>query len=286
MPWTEEANVYNLKLKKLFLHGLWLELWDDDEVDIYLSRFFNTLPLPSITSTQKRKVCVEALEIIFGDKQAQRTAYLEASAYFPIYNLRICLTDYPIDYMWYTCKPLLEAWESLDLDFSQFDNLDEELEEYPLKGSVILKILRNIDSMDNNHELLKNRLEPHLENIRTHMLSMLTDIEVNTFLDQDWEMYNPQYTSNGIDEDYFEFNENQYVSGENVLEIMKKYDTLLEKEEHIETKKLYLEKMGKIQASNIIKKNCHNWLWAPICKDGKPSINCKLGWDEIESLNR
>lgn len=32
------------------------------------------------------------------------------------------------------------------------------------------------------------------------------------------------------------------------------------------------------KAARIIQKGCHNWLYAPICKDGTIGINCRLGW--------
>lgn len=34
-----------------------------------------------------------------------------------------------------------------------------------------------------------------------------------------------------------------------------------------------------------IQKNCQNWLWKPICNDGKPGINMKLGWKYISDLH-
>lgn len=30
-------------------------------------------------------------------------------------------------------------------------------------------------------------------------------------------------------------------------------------------------------AAKIIQKNCYNWLWKPICNDGKPGINVIIG---------
>lgn len=37
----------------------------------------------------------------------------------------------------------------------------------------------------------------------------------------------------------------------------------------------------KHKAACIIQKGCHNWLYAPICKDGTIGINCKIGWKLI-----
>lgn len=32
-----------------------------------------------------------------------------------------------------------------------------------------------------------------------------------------------------------------------------------------------------------IQRGCQNWLWKPICKDGKPGINIQLGWKHINN---
>lgn len=33
-----------------------------------------------------------------------------------------------------------------------------------------------------------------------------------------------------------------------------------------------------------IQKACHNWLWKPICNDGLPGINARIGWQNISFL--
>lgn len=40
-----------------------------------------------------------------------------------------------------------------------------------------------------------------------------------------------------------------------------------------------LPKMEK--SAKIIQRGCYNWLWKPVCKDGKPGINVKIGYKQF-----
>ena len=58
---------------------------------------------------------------------------------------------------------------------------------------------------------------------------------------------------------------------------LKKYNTI--KRIQIKIKKRFILKN---KATRIIQYACENWIWKPICKDGKMGINCRLS---IKSLN-
>jgi hypothetical protein len=34
----------------------------------------------------------------------------------------------------------------------------------------------------------------------------------------------------------------------------------------------------------IIQRNCHNWLWKPICRDNTIGINCRLSMEALKDI--
>ena len=44
------------------------------------------------------------------------------------------------------------------------------------------------------------------------------------------------------------------------------------------------EKMCREKCIRKIQRACDNWLWKPICKDGRAGINAKIGWRECEKI--
>lgn len=59
---------------------------------------------------------------------------------------------------------------------------------------------------------------------------------------------------------------------------------------HLELKPVFYDLLIHIINANFphkmaikIQSKCQNWLWKPICKDGKPGINIQLGWEQINN---
>ena len=59
---------------------------------------------------------------------------------------------------------------------------------------------------------------------------------------------------------------------------------------HLDLKYIFNDLLVNIVNATFIHKmaikiqtNCQNWLWKPICKDGKPGINFKIGWTHISN---
>lgn len=44
------------------------------------------------------------------------------------------------------------------------------------------------------------------------------------------------------------------------------------------------EQMSREKCARKIQRKCENWLWKPVCGDGNPGINVKIGWKECEKI--
>lgn len=73
-----------------------------------------------------------------------------------------------------------------------------------------------------------------------------------------------------------------FEAGKELIDLWSSSYTLRKKSD--EVYEILAEKMYQEKKVKIIQKRCHNWLWKPICNDGKMGINAKIGWDNCMNL--
>lgn len=46
----------------------------------------------------------------------------------------------------------------------------------------------------------------------------------------------------------------------------------------------YIKRKTLERCTIKIQRACHNWLWKPICNDGLPGINARIGWEKVSEV--
>lgn len=48
-------------------------------------------------------------------------------------------------------------------------------------------------------------------------------------------------------------------------------------------RRIRIRHIKKVNAIKLIQRNCENWLWKPVCKDGTEGINARISWKKIKN---
>lgn len=314
MPWKTPYGKGVYQYLPIEVRKFWIEVLNYS-IDDILGNDIQSLPIQfkDLTILEKQFLFESVINTLFGDEHIdENNAYLDMAATVPFSMFEIYIENEELSTstLFYWIHLLISAWDSLKIK----PNNNYIFELYPLfRKKGLLKILQNAHKLTDMEQInLMDIIEPYKDMITEHLINYLDDIRDALFWSEDWtfeqgwilhgdrlnnflkhfEIYDFYYEKLFIVEDYTLYivcpchKTKKKIYHNQLFNKIAKMETDVMNTERDVKSKFIVNKLAREQAALVIQKNCHRWLWSPKCKDGKPGINCRLGWDSVQNCNQ